>query len=244
MFKQAKQNRAFEDVILQIQESILQGKLKVGDKLPSERQLREVFQVSRGTLREALRALEQKKLIQIKTGVRGGAIVCPVNVQQMSESLDLLLRYQKIGLRELAEFREAVEGLVASKAAQKAKKEDIQQLTIFLESIKKNLNNAELRWDEFVADDKRFHLSLARIAGNRIIESVLYTVYENIKQYLDQFLPRNSRMRIMERTYRDLCNITEAIKKKNCDKAEFFVQDHVSRFNLMMEKGERNSKKG
>ena len=56
MFKQAKQNRTFEDVIFQIQESILQGRLKEGDKLPSERNLRETFMVSRGTLREALRA--------------------------------------------------------------------------------------------------------------------------------------------------------------------------------------------
>jgi DNA-binding FadR family transcriptional regulator len=89
MFKQAKQNRAFEDVIFQIQEAILQRSLKVGDKLPSERNLREIFKVSRGTLREALRALEQKKLIQIKTGVKGGAIVCHMDTKLMSESLDL-----------------------------------------------------------------------------------------------------------------------------------------------------------
>jgi len=74
MFKQAKQNRAFEDVIFQIQDAILQGSLKVGDKLPSERQLREIFKVSRGTLREALRAMEQKGLITIKTGVQGGLL--------------------------------------------------------------------------------------------------------------------------------------------------------------------------
>jgi len=113
MFKQAKQNRAFEDVIFQIQEAILQRSLKVGDKLPSERQLRETFKVSRGTLREALRALEQKGLITIKTGVQGGAFICPVNNKMMSESLDLLLRQQKITLKELAEFREAVDAYSA-----------------------------------------------------------------------------------------------------------------------------------
>ena len=122
MFLQAKQNRAFEDIILQIQEAILQRKLNVNDRLPSERKLQGIFKVSRGTLREALRALEQKGLITIKTGVQGGAVICPIDTKQMSKSLDLLLRHQKISLRELAEFREAVEGFVAAKAAQKAKK--------------------------------------------------------------------------------------------------------------------------
>jgi len=121
MFRQAKPNRTFEDVVSQIQEAILQGSLKPGDKLQSERQLREIFRVSRGTLREALRTLEQKGLINIKTGVQGGAIVCPVDTKLMSESLDLLLQHQKISLRELAEFREEVEGLLAARSAQKAK---------------------------------------------------------------------------------------------------------------------------
>jgi DNA-binding FadR family transcriptional regulator len=62
MFKHAKQNRAFEDVINQIQEAIIQGGPKPGDKLPGERKLREMFEVSRGTLRVALRVLEVRGL--------------------------------------------------------------------------------------------------------------------------------------------------------------------------------------
>jgi len=94
MFQEAKQNRIFQDVIVQIQEAILQGKLKAGDKLPPERELKEMFKTSRGTLREALRVLEQKGLIRIKTGVNGGAIVKPLTTHQVSESLALLIRYQ------------------------------------------------------------------------------------------------------------------------------------------------------
>jgi DNA-binding FadR family transcriptional regulator len=75
IFTQAKQNRIFEDVIRQVQDAILDGVLKPGDKLPAERELKEMLDVSRGTLREALRVLEIKGLITIKTGVNGGAIV-------------------------------------------------------------------------------------------------------------------------------------------------------------------------
>jgi DNA-binding FadR family transcriptional regulator len=90
----------------------------------------ETFKVSPGTLREALRALEPKGLITIKTGLKGGTIVCRVDTKGISESLDLLLRYGKISLKELYEFREEVEGLIAVKAAIKAKKEDIRKLRI------------------------------------------------------------------------------------------------------------------
>jgi len=237
MFKQAKQNRAFEDVIFQIQEAILQRSLKVGDKLPSERQLREIFKVSRGTLREALRALEQKGLITIKIGVQGGAIVCPVDTRQMSESLDFLLRYQKVSLKELGEFRELVEPLVAAKAVQKAKKDDIRQLTSIVDSIKNNLNAREPKWDELITEDTKFHLSLAQIARNKVFESVLYTIYDNINRYFERFLPRD--VRILEGIYQDFGKIVKAAEKRNSNEAKNIIYRHVRRFNIMMEKGEK-----
>lgn len=233
LFKKAKQNRVFEDIVFQIQEAILEGRLKTGDKLPGERQLRETFKVSRGTLREALRTLEQKKLIEIRTGMRGGAIVCSVNTQPMSESFDLLLRYQKIDLKELSEFREEVEGAVAGRAARRAKKADIRELTPLLESMKHLPQEDRESWREMIRVDNRFHLCLARIAGNRIFESVLTIVYENIFRYFDRFLPKEKR--VTERTYQDLCGIVEAIKEKDSQKTKILIQDHVKRFDRVME---------
>ncbi|MBS3918458.1 MAG: FadR family transcriptional regulator [Deltaproteobacteria bacterium] len=233
LFKKAKQNRAFEDIVSQIQEAILEGRLKTGDRLSGERLLRETFEVSRGTLREALRTLEQKKLIEIRTGMRGGAIVCPVNTLPVSESLDLLLRYQKIDLKELSEFREEVEGAVAERAARRAKKEDIRELTSLLESIKHLIQEDRESWREVIRKDNQFHFCLARIAGNRVFESVLSIVYENIFRYFDRFLPKEKR--VTERIYEDLCGIVEAIKKKDSQKTKILIQDHVKRFDRMME---------
>ncbi len=233
LFRKAKQNRAFEDVVSQIQEAILQGRLKTGERLPGERKLREAFQVSRGTLREALRTLEQKKLIQIRTGMKGGAIVCPVNTQPVSESLDLLLRYQKIDLKELAEFREEVEGSVAAQAARRAKKGDIEELISYLESMKTLLPDGQKSWREAIKIDNQFHLRLAKIAGNRVFESILTIIYDNIFRYFDRFLPKERR--VTERIYQDLCGIVEAIQAKDPQKAKALIQDHVKRFDRMME---------
>ncbi|MBW2297456.1 MAG: FadR family transcriptional regulator, partial [Deltaproteobacteria bacterium] len=114
MFHAASQNRIFQDIVDQIQEAILEGRLQTGDILPSERDLKEMFNTSRGTLREALRVLEQKGLIEIKLGVGGGSVVKEVSVDKISESLALLIRTQRVSLNHLAEFREAVEGIIAA----------------------------------------------------------------------------------------------------------------------------------
>ena len=119
LFRKAKQNRIFQDVVEQIQDVILDGKIKPGERLPSERELGEMLGTSRGTLREALRILEQKGLIEIRLGVNGGAIVKETNWEQMSETLALLIRSQSVALEHLAEFREGVEGIIASLAAER-----------------------------------------------------------------------------------------------------------------------------
>jgi len=233
MFRQAKQNRIFEDVVEQIQDVIIQGKLKPGDKLPPERELKEMFGASRGTLREALRILEQKGLITIKTGITGGAVVNALTTDQISESLDLLIRYKKVSLRDLAEFREGVEGIVAGLAAERAKSEDITQLEELLAEAKIHLEHGIGNWDEFIKADNKIHLTLAHIAGNYIYESVLKTVYRNINLYFGQFLPRKEKL--LRENYQDLHEIVEAVKNGQAAQAHLLVQNHVYRFNRLME---------
>ena len=237
MFREIKQSRAFEKVVSQVQESILRGEFKPGDRLPSERKLGEIFKVSRGTLREAFRALEQKGLITVGTGVHGGAFVRLADNKLMSESLDLMLRHQKVGLKELAEFREVMEGFIAAKAAQKAKKADLTQLLDLLKSIRNDLDASPFDWKAVIIKDSEFHLSLSRIAGNRAFESILDTIYENIHKYFDRFLSK--KRGLQEKNYRDLCKIAEAIESRDSHRAQVLVQDHVRYFNRVMEKREQ-----
>ena len=67
-FRAARQNRIFQDIVEQIQEAILSGQYQTGDVLPSERELKETFQTSRGTLREALRVLSKKVSSRFASG--------------------------------------------------------------------------------------------------------------------------------------------------------------------------------
>jgi GntR family transcriptional repressor for pyruvate dehydrogenase complex len=239
MFQQAKQSKIFQNVVDQIQDAILQGRLKAGSKLPAERELKELFKTSRGTLREALRVLEQKGLITIKTGVKGGAIVEALSTNQVSESLDLLIRYQRVSLRDLAEFREGVEGIVAGLAVERVKGKDIQYLKKLLADAKALLDEGASGWDAFLMVDNQLHMMLAHIAGNPIYESVLQTIYDNIHRYFDQFLPREEGL--LRENYRDLCEIVEAVENGQAAQAHLLVQNHVYRFNRLMEERAQQS---
>lgn len=239
MFQQAEQRRVFQDVIDQIESAIIEGKLKAGDKLPAERELRKLFNTSRGSLREALRVLEEKGLIEIRTGVSGGAVVRTITTRKMSESLDLLMRFQKVSLEDLAEFREGVEGIVTGLAAERAQEKDIQILKKILKKAEDVVQKGVQHWEEFIHIDNAFHMALAKIAQNPVFESVLQTVHDNINPYYDKFLSRKNEF--IKENYIDLCRITQAVEERFPSKARELAYGHVRRFNALMEQS-RNGK--
>jgi len=214
-FRAARQNRIFQDIVEQIQEAILDGRYQIGDVLPPERELKETFQTSRGTLREALRVLEQKGLIKIRLGVGGGAFVKGSISEPMVESLALMLRYRKISLRHLNEFREDVESIVTARAAERAEESDIKKLDGLLSEAAKIVMNGEDRWLEFLEIDKQFHQEVARISRNPIYIFMHNVIHDNIQAYYDEFLPPNEE--ILKENYRDLSDIFTAIKNREPD---------------------------
>ncbi len=217
----------------QIQDTILSGKIKPGDTLPSERELKDMLKVSRGTLREALRVLEQKGLIEIKLGVGGGAVVKDVGYDLVNESLALLIRYQKVSLAHLSEFRAGVEGTVAAMAARRHSEKELREIKQLLEQAKEYMEKGETYLKEFVDVDKKIHLSLARMTANPVYISLQNTVNDNIDQYYEAFL--SMKQPELEENYADLCNIVSAVENKQEEKAGKLAKQHVLKFNHYME---------
>jgi DNA-binding FadR family transcriptional regulator len=238
MFQAAKQTKVFEDVVDQIQEAILEGRLKAGDTLPSERQLKDMFNISRGTLREALRVLEQKGLIEIKLGVGGGSVVKDLNADKVSEGLALLIRSQKVSLNHLAEFREEVEGIVAARAAARISPADSDRLRDLLKEAGRCVDAGPSQRDAFLEMDKRIHMTLARVAANPVYISVLHSVHDNIHRYYDQFLSMDARE--LQENYRDLCDLVDAVEKGQAGRARKLARGHVQRFNSYMKNREQS----
>ena len=233
MFKQVKQSKAYQDVVDQIQEAIMTGALKAGSLLPAERDLKEKFGISRGTLREALRVLEQKGLIEIRTGVAGGSMVREVNSDKLSENLGLLIRNCAVSLTDLAEFREEREGGVTALAAQRAGAEDVALLRTLLQEAEEQLDLGPAGWDGFIRIDEQLHLALAKMSGNLLFQTVLQSLYANIHTYYVKYLPRDEAL--LKENFADLCAIVTAVEAHDSEQARAVAQSHVRRFNKYME---------
>ena len=233
MFRAAKQNKIFQDVVDQIQEAILEGKLKPGDILPSERDLKEMLQVSRGTLREALRVLEQKGLIHIKLGVGGGAVVQDASYEPVSESLALLIRHQKVSLTHLAEFRAGMEGEAAAHAASRISSAETEYLQSLLDQADACVDRGGEETQAFLEADKAIHLYLAAITRNPISIFVHKSIHENIDRYYEQFLVMD--VQSMQENVQDLKNIVDAVVNADTEKARGLAIGHVHRFTTYMQ---------
>jgi len=231
-FQKAKKNRIFQDVVEQIQEAILEGKLTPGDLLPSERELRETFNVSRGTLREAFRVLEQKGLIEIRLGTGGGACVREAGTDQLTETLALMIRSGNLPVVDIGEFREGMEGKIAALAAARATENDIRIIEALLQTALEMAEKGEAGWQDFLHADEQIHKEIAIICRNALYQYLMQVVHDNIWKYYDRFLDFSQSR--MDENYEDLKNIVRAIKEHRAEDAGRLAEDHVKRFNARM----------
>jgi DNA-binding FadR family transcriptional regulator len=192
-----------------------------------------MFNISRGTLREALRVLEQKGLIEIRLGVGGGSVVKSIDAEKVRESIGLLIRSQNISLGHLAEFREDVEGIVAAHAAERHTADDIKNLRQLLAQAHKCVEQGSSQRNAFITLDKQIHMNLAVITGNPIYISVLHSIHDNIHRYYDRFLSMENRE--LCENYQDLCEIIQAVENGQADLARKLARNHVLRFSRHME---------
>ena len=116
MYRAVKTSRLYEQIVQQVEDSILKGQLKPGDQLPAERDLAQRFGVSRTAVREAVKTLREKGLVEAYSG--RGTFVTNGTSQAIRQSLDLMIRInQQEGLANLAELRLVLEPEIAGLAA-------------------------------------------------------------------------------------------------------------------------------
>ena len=233
-FQKVKKNRIFQDVVDQIQEAILNRTLRPGDMLPPERELRETFNISRGTLRESLRVLEQKGLIEIRLGTGGGAMVKNAGSEQLRETLGLMIRSGTLSVQDIGEFRQGMEGQIARLATQRATPEDITCLEGLVEKAETKTRQGAV--EDFLDIDQAIHKEMGRIAGNALYQYTAQVVHDNIRKYYDNFLEFTQER--MEENLLDLKRIIGAMREHQPHEATRLAEQHVCRFNERMQKKE------
>lgn len=166
-FERVRPVRAYERVVEQIEDHVLRGQLKPGDRLPSERALMEQFGVSRSTIREALRVLESGGLIRSRPGDPAGPEVLPFSPTTLHKSMTRLVRTDQIGLGELVQFRMLLDSSANLLAARLATDEQIAEMEAALVHMERAIDAGYVAFSEA---DVAFHDAVARGGGSTLIQ--------------------------------------------------------------------------
>ena len=159
---------------------VLSGELERGTQLPAERILAEQYGVSRTVVREAIRSLMSKGILEIRSG--SGTYVRGPDTAAATESISLLLRMHQgdgaIALQKATEIRRVLEVEIAGLAAERATAEDIAAL----EEQMVRLRQAEHDRDAFVRSDVDFHAALAQATRNELFVVVLNSIADVMRE--------------------------------------------------------------
>jgi len=167
--------RLYQEIVDQIQQQILSGALKPGDQIPAERDLAERFGVSRTAVREAIKSLTEKGLIEVFVG--RGTFVTNLSPDRVVESMTLLLRNERDNIANLQEARELLEVPTARLAAERRTDAHVARLR----AISAELEQERSVSPRLVDGDTEFHVEVARATGNPVLVLLSQTIVELLR---------------------------------------------------------------
>jgi GntR family transcriptional repressor for pyruvate dehydrogenase complex len=206
-----------------LQAKIMSGALTVGDSLPAERDLMTLYSISRATVREALRILGAKGLIEVKRGRKGGSYISAPTGAAISQSLDLFIQGHDIRFVDLLAVREAIEPVAARQAALQRLPEDLADIDRLL-----------VRQDELVEDIQAFsqlnvewHLAIVRASHNPLFLTFMTSISSALYSATNREEFNLETRRIVMKAHR---KISEAIKAGDADAALRRMKRHVTSY--------------
>lgn len=219
VYKAVRTSRLYEQIVQQIEDSILKGTLKPGDQLPAERELAQNFGVSRTAVREAVKALREKGLVEAYSG--RGTFITNGTSNAIRQSLDLMIRIgQHEGSTHLAELRQILEPEIAGLAAMRIEEQLLVTMRETVATMDRSLHDP----GAYIEADLDFHLALAEAAANPLVLSLLDSIVG---------LLREQRMKIFqkdggpERGQFHHKRILAAIEARDPEKARAAMRDHL-----------------
>lgn len=215
--------KAAELLASQIKSEIISGKYPEGAMLPPEMAMASQLNVSRPTVREALRLLESEGLVSIRPGPRGGPRVERPSSMAVTRSLTTLFQYERVSLAELLDARRAIEPACARVAARRAKPEDIAALRNSIERMRADSNDDAVFWTE----NANFHVALAVAGSNTVLNTLMVSLRELIYEFTAGLhIARDERLE----TVGEHTAITNAIARQDPDAAARAAEAHLASF--------------
>ena len=156
-----------DEAILRIKEMLLSGELRPGDRLPPEKELSEKLGLSRSSLREAVKALELIRVLDVRRG--DGTYVTSLEPQLLLEAMSFVVTlHQDTSILELFEVRRILEPAAAALAARRCTADDVARLAAMVEGVA-----ADTSVEELVVHDLEFHRTISELSGNSYLTSLL-----------------------------------------------------------------------
>ena len=230
MFSNITNKKIYQQVISQIQDMILSGKLKKGDKLMSERELSEKMGVSRTSIREALRVLETMGIIESRQGE--GNFICNNIESSLIQPLSMMFILNNGSYEDILELRNMIELEAVKLAAIRGTEEEFKELKMISQNL---INNDENCDKEGI--DKMIHYKIACMSKNFLIKS-LYKISLNL---LEDFIV-NSRQKIvnyyneeeiLNNQHKKIC---DAIIARDPENAYKYMKEHLDLIKITMDK--------
>jgi DNA-binding FadR family transcriptional regulator len=224
-FVKVRSMRAHEHIVEQLQRLILSGTLAPGARLPSERAMMVEFQVSRPTVREALRVAESMGLISVRPGDPGGPKVLGTPSVGITRVFDSLLQSGCTSALELLEMRIVLDSSAAALASTQPK----SRLTGLLAVLRQMQTTTELH--SFAELDTNFHQAVIVASGNRLFHLVFQALKEPIHSLIESSL-RSSPKQSRAETLQHHVTIVDAIQNGDAQGASSAVRAHLGEFYL------------
>jgi len=181
-----RRNRLYQGIVSQIQGLLERGELQPGDQLPPERQLAEQFQVSRASVREALRSLELLGIVETRAG--GGTFVRQATAGDLARPLSALMS-RGHSVADIIEVRGLIEPAIAARAAERIGAAELAELRVILNAQAAKIGSGE----PYAEEDARFHELIGQAARNELLVTMLGVIWDVLRSSREEWLQSNHR---------------------------------------------------
>ena len=224
MFKKVRQDRMYKDIANQILESIFRGDLAPEDKLPSEKELQEIFGVSRVTVREAIQSLEQFGVIEVRQGSQGGAYIKKMDLNNILPQIENALKMTNLTLKQVTEARAALEEAVLRRMIpSRLSAEDAARLEQTIATAEASLKENGIR--KRMLDYFDFHTLLAEMTGNPIIILMNKLIHGLLLQFFEDV---EASVPMSKETLKDHKKIAKALLSGDFEEASRVSTSHIA----------------
>ena len=223
LFSRVNVGRVSQVIVDQIKLLLRDGKLKPGDRLPSERELCQRFGVSRVTVREALRVLEASGLVEIRVGARGGAFLTTPSTERLGEGLADLLTLSSLTAAQVTEARMVFELGIIPLVVERATESDVAALKTMVEEGQRALKDDSYS----MAMSAAFHVRMACCTHNPAIEMLVQSFHGPLLMSLQE--ARVAAPLMGHRGTDEHLELAQAIERRDVEAATSVMRQHLDR---------------